>query len=388
MDTLTALVQRRDDVSSDTAPVRTLEPARTLAATATYVLSEEGRKASLLAGGNGRAVQQLAIDVPVNRLHLVSVDEKGVARLKLRPRYQLNGDQQVIRADAAPTYDAPPTIDDLYREAARNHQLERAYNAERHAAKIKRRETYYDRRAAIAQAFLDDATRRALVHPTPTPMRCHLLTEQGRIVFDAKTDTGVPGQVPAEAPRRFRADQRAQRERNLQKRNEQKGLHEQKARFLAEWMTTYATSEVRARYSAGVLPINDAMEAMADTAFAVLAGRPRYRPDGASRLQASLRQRPQFARVVVGNGDVLVTNADAQVLTAAQWTAVNEFQTLLPDATVVVRVHRVQWKHDPSVALPPTYGVLVPQRVGPFTLRREYASPAADAQLEPTADQS
>src|SRR5205814_350436 len=65
--------------------------------------------------GNGRAIQQLAIDAPVNRLHLVCVDEKGVARLKLRPRYQLNGDQQVIRADGAPTYDAPPTIDDLYR---------------------------------------------------------------------------------------------------------------------------------------------------------------------------------------------------------------------------------------------------------------------------------
>jgi len=251
MDTVTAFVQRRDDLSSETGLAKPTEPSRTLTATATYVLSEEGRKASLLGGGNGRAVQQLAIDVPVNRLHLVSVDEKGIARLKLRPRYQLNSDQQVVRADAPPTYDAPPTIDDLYREAARNHQLERAYNAERHAAKIKRRETYFDRRAAIAQAFLDDAARRALVHPTPTPMRCHLLTAQGRVIFDAKTDSGVAGQVPAEAHRRFRADQRALRERNLEKRKEQQALHEEKARFLDQWMMAHATPELRARHAAG-----------------------------------------------------------------------------------------------------------------------------------------
>jgi hypothetical protein len=45
------------------------------------------QEASLLAGGDGRAVQQIALHVPANRLHLVSVDKQGVARLKLRPRF-------------------------------------------------------------------------------------------------------------------------------------------------------------------------------------------------------------------------------------------------------------------------------------------------------------
>jgi len=58
---------------------------RTLRVTATYTLSESGRKASLLAGGNGRADQTIDLDMPGNRLHLVTVDADGHARLKLRP---------------------------------------------------------------------------------------------------------------------------------------------------------------------------------------------------------------------------------------------------------------------------------------------------------------
>src|SRR4029453_18345002 len=101
---------------------------RQLVVTANYLLSEEGRKASLLAGGNGRAVQELTFKLPTNRLHLVRVDAQGRARLKLRPRFELNADQRVVRIDALPTYDAPPTLDDLCREAGRNHQLEQAFH--------------------------------------------------------------------------------------------------------------------------------------------------------------------------------------------------------------------------------------------------------------------
>ena len=76
------------------------EPSRVEESDETYLLSEEGRKASLLDGGDGKAVQQLSLQVPANRLHLVSVDANGVARLKLRPRYQLDGDHGIARIDA------------------------------------------------------------------------------------------------------------------------------------------------------------------------------------------------------------------------------------------------------------------------------------------------
>jgi len=164
MDTVTALAQRREDSVVPLTSVTTPDANRALAVTATYLLSEEGRKASLLAGGDGRAVQLLTMQVPSNRLHLVSVDADGVARLKLRPRYQFDGEQRVVRIDSAPTYDAAPEVDDLFREAAQNHQLERAYHTQRSAAKVKRREANQERRAVVAQAFLSDPTQRALVH--------------------------------------------------------------------------------------------------------------------------------------------------------------------------------------------------------------------------------
>ena len=200
MDTVTAISNRR----LEALPTPAGAPAATklLTVTATYLLSEDGRKASLLDGGDGKAVQQLSLQVPANRLHLVSVDAHGVARLKLRPRYRFDGDNAIVRVDAAPTYDAPPDVEELFREAARNHQLERAYHAERQAAKTKRREADHERRVAVAKAFLADPSRRALSHPTPTPKRCVLETEDSRVFFDADTDVPPAREVPAEAHRR------------------------------------------------------------------------------------------------------------------------------------------------------------------------------------------
>ena len=338
-------------------------------------LSEEGRKTSLLAGGDGRAVQELAVEVPTNRLHLVSVDANGVARLKLRPRYQLDGEQRVVRIDSAPTYDAPPEVDDLFREAARNHQLERAYQTQRSAAKSKRREADQERRAVVAQVFLSDPTQRAIAHPPPTPKRCYITLEHGRMLFDASTDFAPAREVPLEAHRRFRADLRARRERNQQERGAQLALHEEKKRVIAEWIAAFGSPEQQSRYAAGVLPLEEAIEAMTDRAFVALEDRPRYAHDGVAHLQAYLRRSPEHADLIVTRDDLVVTSANAEKMTAGQWALVNEVQRPIPEATVTLRVHKLAWKRDLQVALPTIFGVLVTQRVGPFTLRREYSLP-------------
>jgi hypothetical protein len=374
MDTVTAFVQRQEASGAPVATA-TLDANRTLAVTATYLLSEEGRKASLLAGGDGRAVQELAVEVPTNRLHLVSVDANGVARLKLRPRYQLDGEQRVVRIDSAPTYDAPPEVDDLFREAARNHQLERAYQTQRSAAKSKRREADQERRAAVAQVFLSDPTQRAIAHPPPTPKRCYITSEHGRMLFDASTDLAPAREVPLEAHRRFRADLRARRERNQQERGAQLALHEEKKRVIAEWIAAFGSPEQQSRYAAGVLPLEEAIEAMTDRAFVALEDRPRYAHDGVAHLQACLRRSPEHADLIVTRDDLVVTSANAEKMTAGQWALVNEVQRLMPEATVTLRVHKLAWKRDLQVALPAISGVLVTQRVGPFTLRREYSLP-------------
>jgi hypothetical protein len=371
MDTVTAISERRLEAVLTPGTPATM---KTLTVTATYLLSEEGRKASLLDGGDGKAVQQLSLQVPANRLHLVSVDARGVARLKLRPQYRLDGDNGIVRVDAAPTYDAPPEVEELFREAARNHQLERAYHAERLAAKTKRREADLERRAAVAKAFLGDPSRRALAHPTPTTKRCVVETEDGRVFFDADTDAPPARDVPAEAHRRFRADLRAQREHNLETRREQIAQHEEKKRFSAEWIAKHGTPEQQARQAAGVLPMDEVIDAISEHAFEAVANRPRYVADGLVRLQALVRQLSGHENALLTATDVSVTGDSVQEMTATQWALVNEFQALLPDASITLRRHVVEWKRDRAVHVGPVFGVLVTKRVGPFIVRREFAA--------------
>lgn len=375
MDTVTVFTKpAQESVTPAVSAISSV--TRALAVSATYLLSEDGRKASLLTGGDGKAVQQLTLQIPANRLHLVSVDANGLARLKLRPRYQLDGEQRVVRVDSAPVYDAPPDIEELFREAARNHQLERAYVTERQAARLKRREADQDRRMTVAKAFLTDSTQRALVHPAPTPRRCVVIASEGRIVFDANTDSSPAREVPPEAHRRFRADLRARRERNLEGRSAQLAHHEEKKRFAAEWIATHGTSEQQVRQIAGVLPIEAAVEAMTDHAFASLSERPRYAYDGVARLQAHIRQESQHSDAVVTRDELTVRSANVEKMTAAQWALVQECQALMSDAAVTLRAHHLTWKRDAKIPTLLQFGLLVTQKAGPFTLRREYAASA------------
>jgi hypothetical protein len=352
------------------------EPARFVTVTAVYQLSEAGRKALLLAGGDGRALQQPTIQVPPNRLHLVSVDAQGVARLKLRPRFEMDVNQHVVRADTHPTYDAPPTLEDLFRDAARNHELERVYQAERTVTRARKRETERERRAAIAQAFLADKAQRALATPpVPTPTRCCLLVPgQGRVVFDVRKDEGVAREVPPEAFRRFRVDEQARRVRNQQARAVHLALHEEKLRYIAEWVAQHGTPDLRARHAAGVLPMADAVEAIADQAFAAVGDRPIYTRDGVATLQAHLRQFPEYTEVAVSPRDLVVTSAPALNATAEQWAVVRALQAAIPDATVILRSHRLSWKRRQQAPSLTLTSALVTQEVSPFTLRREFAT--------------
>jgi len=372
MESVTAFAPRHQQ---PTATVMTAEPdaSRTLSVAVTYLLSEDGRKALLLAGGDGRAVQRLTVDVPSNRLHLVSVDNDGSARLKLRPQYRRDVNVQIVRIDEDPTYDAPPTLEELFRAAAENHQLERAYHAERQAAVLKRRDVDRARRAQLAQTFLADQTQRALVHPAPTSKRCFLTSDQGRVLFDVTKDDGPAKEVPPEAHRRFRTDLRARRDENMRTRAAQLALHEEKLRVAGEWIANHGTPEQQARQAAGALPLAEAIEAMTDQAFSVLCDWPRYEHDGVSRMRDLLRTHPEHRNVVLHEPDLVFTSVDAHKMTAAQFAVVSELRRLLPHATVTLRLHRAAWRTRPEVALPPVCGILVVLRLGPFTFRREYA---------------
>ena len=371
METVTRFAERQTVLTP--VSTATAEAARTLSATASYLLTENGRKASLLAGKDGHAVQQITLHVPSNRLHLVSVDKQGVARLKLRPRYESDGgDRGVVRIDAEPVYDEPPTIDELYRAAAKNHELEAAYLAARAAARSTRGEVDRAFRDTVADAFLADQAQRAVSHPPPTPTRCYLDSNKGRLLFDIATDLGRANDVPAEAHRRFRADLRERVERNRQDRATQLAVHEQKKRHIAEWLAAYGTDEQKVRQAEGMLPMGEAIDGITDQAFQAANHLPRYRHDGATRLQECLRNATGQHDLVIAPADVRVHSTHAVKATAAQWAVVQHLRSQLPDAHVVLREHVVHsTRHDGANTLT-IIGVLVTQKHGPLVLRREY----------------
>ena len=377
MDTAVHTALRRPDPAADVTAAAP-ESARALAVTVSYLLSESGRKASLLAGGNGRELQEITLQIPQSRLHLVSVDAHGVARLKLRPRFDVNSEQRIVRIDALPIYDKPPDVDELFRTAAKNHELERTYEAERTATKAKRRDTQREQRRVLAQSFLADSTQRALVHPAPSTKRCFVQSKDGRMLFDVDTDEGIAREVPVEAHRRFRSDLRARREQNLQERAAQLALHEDKKRYVADWIHEHGTVEQRVRQAAGVLPMDEAIEAITDQALSVLSQWLPYAHDGAQRLQAQIKTFHGHADTLIGAHDVLVAGTNAVKATATQWAAVQRIQAAVPQATVTLREHRLAWKQDTRVSLT-SFGVLVTCKQGPFTLRREYALDDAPA---------
>ena len=129
------------------------------------------------------------------------------------------------------------------------------------------------------------------MHPLPTPKRCFLATAGGRVMFDAATDVGPARDLPREAYRRFRADLRARKAQNLKLRAENLALHEEKTRVIAAWVAEHGSEDQRGRHAAGLLPVEEVIDALTDEAFSTVTDQPRYPLDGAARLQDHLRDR-------------------------------------------------------------------------------------------------
>jgi hypothetical protein len=348
---------------------------RTLSVTADYRLSEAGRKASLLNGGNGHAEQRVKVAVPLTRLHLVHVDNNGVARLKLRPQFRMSADQRVIKIKLAPVYDQPPTIDELFQDAARNHELERTYHAQRTTAQTARRETLEARRNEVALEFLGDPNRRAVVYPPPSKRRCQVMTDRGPIDFDAKRDMGVARQIPLEAFRRFENDVRIRHGQGADQRTRNLARHAERQQMMREWIAVHGTHDQRQRLAAGVLPFKEFLDAITDVTFRPLAHLTLYPFDGAARVQELIRQRPDHAHALVTPNDLSVVTRLLPTASATQWSLVNEVRDLLPGAQVQLRERSIAFAQDPHAPKVRLVSALVTIRVGLVLLRREFHVP-------------
>lgn len=378
MDTALHSLARRSDANVHVFGSSSAAPATVLRVRADFRLSETGRKASLLMGGNGREAQKLRIDVPATRLHLVHVDSGGVARLRLRPRYELRPDARIARIDAAPIYDAPPSLEMLFEAAARNHELEAAYLAQRAASVSARVDSEEARRAQVAQAFLNDSAQRAIAHPSPTARQCDLITPQGRVHFDVKHDRGIARDVPPEAFRRYQADLRLRTDNAARTRAEQEAASAERARLVHEWIAARGTSGQQARVAAGMFPIDEGIRAMSKAAFAPVSHLAEYARDGAARLQSFLRRDPRRAAVVVAPDALTVKTRTLTSATPEQWAIVEEIRAKVPDATVILRERVLSAK---TIADAPSLRIVTVaalKRVGPLRLLTEFVVPDPD----------
>lgn len=379
MDVIAHAATRRLDSSvhavGSPAPATPVESVRTLSVTADYRLSEVGRKASLLNGGNGRAEQHVKIAVPLTRLHLVHVDGNGVARLKLRPQFKMGTDHRVIRIKLAPIYDHPPTLDELFQDAARNHELERAYHAQGTTAQTAKREALNEWRNQVALEFLGDPNRRAVVYPPPSKRRCQVMTERGPVHFDVKRDMGVARQIPLEAFRRFENDIRIRHGQGADQRSRNLARHAQRQEMMREWIAVHGTPEQRERLAAGVLPFQEFLDALGDLTFRPLSHLTPYELDGAARMQEELRQLPGHADVVVTPHELSVVTRLLPTATATQWSLATEIRKAIPGAQVQLRERSLAWTRDTHAPKIRVVSALVTVRVGVVLLRREFHVP-------------
>ena len=372
MDVATPTVRRLD------SPLHAVQPAndaqRTLKVLAEYRLSEDGRKAALLSGRNGRALQRVTLTLPATRLHLVRVEPSGIALLKLRPQFQIGSDQRIVRMDQRPVYDHPPTLDELLQDAARNHELERGFYGQQ-TARATPDEAYRAWLEETAREFLADPTRRAIRHPAPTARRCQLRTSRGSISFNATHMTGLAQQVPLEACRRFQNDLRIRSGQAAMQREHDVIVNEQRRRAMEEWVGTYGTPDQRQRFAAGMLPRGEWLAAVADSIFAPVATLSLYDSDGARCLQAFLRQLPAYASIVVTKADYRVITRVLPTATPAQWEWLQWIRCAVPGASVRLRERELVWTRDARAPRHRTTTIRVTTKVGPLTLRRELVMP-------------
>jgi hypothetical protein len=362
-------VAEAQPVTTDDAPVR---PERTIKALAVVQLSARGRRASLLAGGDGRALQRLHVDVPPSAVDLIRVNRRGEASLVLGPRIVALPNGRLRRLREPMLYDAPPTNEQLLVDARAVAALREAYVTQRSLAYVAAKE-------AFAQEFLQDAARRAIVHPPPTAQRCAFRTEHGVLVF-RHTDAGAAAVVPVEAHRRFRADLAERARRNQSQAARDMAIHQAKHLSMARWIEQHGSADQQSRLAAGRLSDAEMYEAIADDVFGPLQAWPRYMHDARGDLLTCYREVDASAPGDIPAAQVKVESTVVVHLSADQWSQLAAMQAAVPEAVMTVRRYRIYWsdrpaRHDPHVI---QFAVLVKYRLDPLTIVRSYMLPAPD----------
>jgi hypothetical protein len=292
-----------------------------------YQLNEQGRKASLLTGGNGKAAQFVDVAATVELLTVVNVDNDGNAAYNLSPEVCY----PVVRNCYSAPLSAPEAAAEVLRIAAGKQakaEQDALKDAEKKAAEEKAHAEQNARWLTLAQRFIagDPEVKRTNSF-TCVFNDIHSWNAEApslREQIDAETNRRGKIQADAEAAKHA-AEEKASAERNA-KIN---------AARLA-WLREHGTVDQVERFEADVLPEDELFEAIH---AAVLpeklgeVGEYQIHHSVDVRHKGDCGESPVVWSVEDGNGCTL---------TATQWAhlkAIRAAAAGIPDAVVDVRKH-------------------------------------------------
>jgi hypothetical protein len=307
-----------------------------------YLLSEQGRRESLLNGGDGHRIQEVTGDVDESDLACFNVDDDGNAGLDLlgsfhvfsqpalefsdRARWQDSSHTQheyEIHWDVVPSWD---DLMDIARQLKKDADNTAGFAAEREKAKEQ-----------AGDAFVKDQRARAT-----SVAKDHVLIGEHR--FDRYHPVGMA------AHRRWQHDQD-----ELKKTNRA---------TLAEWVGQHGTENQRQRLAAGLLPWKEAFDAAEDYLFRPAEGFRLYERFEITDVCLCL------SRAEGETCDVKFQSVDATELTADEWEEFSRIKSHLPGAQFQLREHRAQCASVTEAQV--RRGVIVKFTMGQLAFKREF----------------
>jgi hypothetical protein len=305
-----------------------------------YYLSEQGRRDSLLKGGNGHFEQTMFGSINEKDIELFSVDASGLVSFdatttalfwwkasvpasKGHVVTQENGGVPQIHWDIVPSWEDLLAI--ARQVKAQNDEME----AEDEAVRTKHEQ--------IGEAFINNPEARATK------------VEQHHVIVDGKR-FGEMHPVWFEARKRWKRDQEELKQRNRA--------------TLAEWIQQFGDENQQQRLAAQLLPWQEAYDSAEEWFYAHLLPFQQYQRFTSDEVCECARNGGTFC-------EIKFQSIDATELTADEWERFSEIQAAAPDATFQFREHRARC----ATAAAPIVrrGVIVKFTMGELGFKREFA---------------
>lgn len=362
--------------------------------TITYRLTEAGRKASLISGGNGQEIQTVAGELTPENIDLFTVAADGKAALDIfrtgEPErdslYTANVEWKRYAATVPMEFEALLVVARDFRALRQAHadaqparlatkQAEERTTAEAAQADLERKQAdaIAELSALTPDALADDAQANRDNHR----FRDLLGSPDGKYHHNfsgyPRKSTFEPAQALIETANGILA---ARRQVEAESENAKAAA---KRAWQAEWLASNGTHSQRARDEEGLLPNAELEAAIKDWAFRALAGEVRYQPLVASEVRATCAEKC----VCGGDGygaqcTINFSSEEADEATNDEFNRLLAIRALVPDGTVELRLHTGKCDDsdcdpDEDQGIATRKGFMVEIVAGPFTLHREYA---------------